>query len=83
MPGPSFVYELWNGQEVVGHYTSDHELFVELVVFTAYSQTERNTIRCRIIERVEEQNYCNRVLRKVIDVRKKSKRQIAFLCGRR
>lgn len=80
-----YTYELWDGKEVIGHFFSLHQIYgLYLVVPTVstlkqsyYKKSEE--IKVPILHRVIYDNGVDITIRKVLDVRKKSKRQIEIL----
>lgn len=83
-----FKYELWNGQECLGYFSTCfplrgvHLVVPEVPEFKAKYRRKRKVISVPIINRVVSDNGVDLVLRKVLDVRRKSKRQIGLLKGR-
>lgn len=85
-----YLYELWNGKEVVGYYGSVSPLLgltitvYELPILKQPYGVKAKTIICPVIfRRVDEKPYIEWTTRRCIDVRKKSKRQIAILASHR
>jgi len=80
-----YKYELWNGKEVVGYFYSTFTLFGRYVhipetsVFKQSYYTETKSITVPLIERVVSQTATDRLTRVVLDVRRKSKRQIEII----
>lgn len=83
-----YLYELWNGKECVGYHSS---MFLLLGKFIVVPETpilkqlynkKLKTVTAPLIYRVVDDNGVDIISRRVIDVRRKSKRQIAVLVGR-
>jgi hypothetical protein len=81
----AYRYELWNGKKVVGVYTTFAPIIGEFLIVPwlstykapynkAFKEVTFKTIKC-----VVSDNHVDLVLRTRIDVRKKSKQQIALL----
>jgi len=85
MPTGPISYELWNGKESVGYCRISGELLGKYVLIysvSAYKQLysrRAETIQVPISYRVVEKTGADTLLRTVLDVRKKSKRQIELL----
>lgn len=84
-----YLYELWNGKEVVGHYGSIWPLMGTHIRIFEMSELKQpygvkpKSIECPISYRIVSDNKIDRVMRTVIDVRRKSKRQIEILAAHR
>lgn len=82
-----YQYELWNGKEVVGHYHSvERVVGSQLHVFTGSVLKQKygvkpKTIIVPITTRIISDDGMDVHLRVVLDVRRKSKRQINILGG--
>lgn len=82
-----FTYELWDGKKVVGSYVSmfglqGRELVVPESSILKQSYFGRiKQIRVPIIYRQLSDNGVDLVMRKCLDVRRKSKRQLKILTG--
>jgi hypothetical protein len=86
MPG-GFVYDLWNGKEVVGQYNAtfplagDYIIVQETSAFKQFYSQKPKVIRVPLVFLVKQDDGVEIVFRKVLDVRRKSKRQIDILRG--
>ena len=85
----TYQYELWNGKEVVGHYCTQYKLYGRFLVVPTMSllkqpyRSKCEEILFPITYRIVSDNGVERLTRIVLDVRRKSKRQIDILTGRR
>jgi hypothetical protein len=85
-----YVYDLWNGKEVVGTYSSMSELAGNTLIVPYLSEFKQGynkkikNIKLPLIVRVVSVNIHRGEVtyRLALDVRRKSKRQIAFLTGK-
>ena len=83
----SYRYELWNGKKVVGYYDCYSQILGHHVVVWEESTLKQSyykkarsilvPLTCRVIV----SNHSDTLVRTVLDVRRKSKRQIALLQG--
>ena len=80
-----YTYELWNGKKVVGHKTTMYPLLaekfrqLEVSIFEQkYGQTPREII-VSISRRLLTDNGVDITYRRILDVSRKSKRQIKIL----
>lgn len=85
-----YTYELWDGKKVVGTVTLHRPLLmghaVDFPVYSTFKQRYNGpykTIRVPIVYRTVEDNGIDIVLRKVLDVKRKSKEQIALIMKNR
>lgn len=80
-----YRYELWDGHNVIGHIFSQFKLMgreiviPEVSIFKQKYDTKHKNIKCPIVIRIVYDNGMDTLLRKVIYVRRKSKRQIEIL----
>lgn len=80
-----YTYELWNGKDAVGTYTSMTPLmghFIQVPYLSSFKQKTNRKIQivtCRIGIRKISDNGVDRTYRTFIDVRRKSMRQIEIL----
>lgn len=80
-----YVYELWNGKEVVGFYRvllplQGKELYVpEFSMLKEPYGASRSVIKVPITWRIISRTHCDVTFRTVLDVRRKSARQIEIL----
>ncbi len=81
-----YNYELWNGREVVGVYNSMSPLFGDYLVvpqLSIYKQPYNRKMKLdkfNLEARYIKVSHSDTLIRIVIDVRRKSKRQIERLC---
>lgn len=80
-----YTYELWNGKEVVGHYCSSTRLIGLHVVIpyvtalkSAYGRRIK-TVIVPVMHRVLPSSGVDYCVRPVLDVRRKSARQIKII----
>jgi len=84
----SYSYELWDGKKVVGHFNASFPLCGAHVVVPEVSTlkqrygTRVKYIKVPMATRVVSDNGVDRLIRLVLDVRKKSNRQIRVLIER-
>lgn len=82
-----YAYELWNGKEVVGHYVSMSPLYGRTLAVPELPPLKQSYFRkikrieVPIITRVVSDDGVTMTVRIVLDVSKKSKRQIELLKG--
>lgn len=82
-----FKYELWDGKKVVGYYTCLYPLnivgrymvFHMISTFKQKYNKQYETITVPITTRLISDNGIDYTIRRALDVRKKSKRQINLL----
>ena len=82
-----YTYELWNGKKVVGTVTMFTEacgkymIFCEQSILKQMYSRKTKEIKVPIAYRFISDDGVDHVMRKVLDVRKKSKRQIEIIKG--
>lgn len=80
-----YKYELWDGRKVVGYYYSMCSIRGKFVSVSEVSELKRgyghryDTIDVPVITRIVSQTATDTTFRVVLDVRKKSRRQIDIL----
>lgn len=83
--GDFYKYELWNGKEVVGYYNTSHGVYGKVLIIPCISEFKRKystsikEIQVPVISRVVYTTPTECLTRIVLDVRKKSKRQIEII----
>lgn len=82
----NYTYELWNGTKVVGHYTSPYKLSGKFLTISELSTLKQpynkklSTNTFNLTFRLLPSDGISFTYRTVIDVRRKSVRQIKLLC---
>lgn len=80
-----YRYELWNGKEVVGYYHSPSRLFGKKLIIAAVSELKAvygktyEQITVPIVHRTITSSHSDITIRQVLDVRKKSPRQLDLI----
>ena len=83
-----FNYELWNGHKVLGYFSTTQLIYGKEVIVPELSGLKRpynrgvKEIRVPILARTVSDDGIHTRIRRVLDVRKKSKRQIKLLSGK-
>lgn len=81
----TYNYELWNGKKVLGYYSSIHQLCGNRMVVYETSTLKQSyksypkTFEIPITTRIVSYDGIDMLSRIVLDVRKKSKRQIDIM----
>ncbi len=82
-----YTYELWNGKKVVGTVTlftmalGKYMVFYDQSILKQMYGSKTKEIKVPIAYRFISDDGIDNVMRKVLDVRRKSKRQIAIIKG--
>jgi hypothetical protein len=82
-----YVYELWNGKAVVGFYKSSSPIYGKSVhIFETSILKEIYGRKTKMIAiptmfRIVSTTYQDQTIRMVLDVRRKSKRQLQIITG--
>ena len=83
-----YTYELWNGKKAIGTWTSLSPIIGKYVTFPTISELKREygrhyeTIEVPIMYRVINDNGVDYIVRRCLDVRRKSKRQRELIMQR-
>lgn len=81
----SYRYELWDGKKSVGEYVTTRQLFGKYLIVPEQTILKHRygsvwkEIKVPIIVRVVSDDGVDYTVRRVLDIRRKSKRQIDFL----
>jgi hypothetical protein len=84
-----YSYELWDGEKVLGHYQSlfpiysNHLVVPELTTLKQPYSKKVRQIKVPVTSRIISDTKVDIHIRIVLDVRRKSKRQIQILKGER
>jgi len=80
-----FNYELWDGKKCIGHFYSNYPLYGKYLVLPEASVLKHQygrpwkEIKIPIITRHLKDDGIDYTIRRVLDIRKKSKRQIEII----
>lgn len=83
-----YNYELWNGKEVVGYFHTAHKIFGKYLIVPTISELKRHynrqyeEIKVPVAYRKVFDDGVDITMRTVLDVRRKSKRQIEIMNNR-